>query len=396
WSAACSTGEEAYSIAIVLDKKKEELKDFNILILATDINRKALKTASEGTYGEWSFRGSPPLLKDAYFTREEKKQYKIRDDLRDKVVFEYLNLVLEVRPPFLNNTNGMDIIFCRNVLMYFEPQMAKKVAAYLFRCLAPGGWLIASPTDALNISVPGLLRVDIPEAPVYRKIPGEGTMPRYNAGAEATTTSGPGFDLPPPPSPASRVETAEKNIPATVMSHYKEALELYRQGFYIKAAEILESLLSRPPKPMPENTDAAEVMETRAFELLARTHANQGKLDTAAKWCLKAIASAKLCLQCRYLLAVIQLEQGKTEEATASLKQSLYIDPNFIPAHFTLGHIAQQKKNFNEANRYFDNCLFLLNDLDPGAKVIELDKWLTAGHLKEMILILKEKVSPNE
>lgn len=62
WSAACSSGEEAYSIAVVLDKKKEELKDFNTLILATDINRKALKKARQGIYSEWSFRGIPKWM----------------------------------------------------------------------------------------------------------------------------------------------------------------------------------------------------------------------------------------------------------------------------------------------------------------------------------------------
>jgi chemotaxis protein methyltransferase CheR len=134
--------------------------------------------------------------------------------------------------------------------------------------------------------------------------------------------------------------------------------------------------------------------EKRIFELLARSNANQGKLERAEKWCLKAVATAKLNLQCRYLLAVIQLDMGKIDEAVLTLKQCLYIDPNFIPAHFTMAHIAQQKKNYTEANRYFDNCLSLLNGIAPDTEVMEMDGVITAGRMKEMIINLKKV--PNE
>ena len=400
WSAACSTGEEVYSIAIILDKKKEELTDFYIQIMGTDINMKALNTAREGIYSEWSFRENPPWFKDIYFTLQEKNKYKIRTNIRSKVTFDYFNLVTDGCPSILNNTTGMDIIFCRNVLMYFETEIAKKVVKNLFNCLIPGGWLVVSPTDVFNVSCPGLIRADIPDVPVYRRIPIESHMDESNIILTTLQTPHEPHEPHEPhdslaadtiPSPGSHIEFPAEKIHKNLDSYYKEALELFQQGYYVKAVKVLESLLSHPQASKVKNSVAMDYLKDRAFELLCIAHVNQGKLETAEKWCLEAINSAKLNPHFRYLMAIIQLEQGNSESATESLKQSLYIDPDFIPALFTLGYIAQQKKNYIEANRYFDYCLSLLNKLDPGEKIMELDGWLTAGRLTEMIIVMKKK-----
>lgn len=409
WSAACSSGEEAYSIAIIIDKKKEELKDFNILILATDINCNALQKARQGIYGEWSFRDTPQWIKDRYFTREAQNRYKIQPQLKEMVTFDYLNLAVDDCPSLLNNTNGMDIIFCRNVLMYFEPAAAKKVLARLSRCLAPEGCLVVSPTDAFNVTDPALLAMNnIPDAPVYRKAPMDGKLAAVTAAASdaasvATAFAESGFSLPQALPPASQfafaVEAAKEKIQGAAKSPYREALEFYKQGFYMKAAEILESLFITFPEPRAEEEEAAagaDYWEDRVYELLARAYANQGKLPAAMKWCQKAIDTAKFNPQYRCLLASIQLELGQSEEAAASLKQSLYLDPDFIPAHFTLGHIARQKKDYASANRCFHNCLSLLKKRDPAAPIMEMEEWLTAERLGEIIKTIMEKDPPYE
>ena len=96
WSMACSTGEEAYSIAISLDQKKEQLKDWDITLLATDINIKSLEKAQTGVYSQWSFRNTPEWLKHHYFTQKEKKSYEIKPHIKQVVTFDYLNLVDDV------------------------------------------------------------------------------------------------------------------------------------------------------------------------------------------------------------------------------------------------------------------------------------------------------------
>ncbi|MCX6580659.1 MAG: chemotaxis protein CheR [Candidatus Aminicenantes bacterium] len=409
WSAACSSGEEAYSLAMIIDRKKEELKDFNILILATDINCKALKKARDGIYGEWSFRDNSQWIKDRYFTREAQNRYQILPHLREMVTFDYLNLAVDACPSLLNNTNAMDIIFCRNVLMYFGPTAAKRVVERLSRCLAPDGCLVVSPTDAFNVTDPTLSAMDdFPDAPVYRKAPVDGeptdVTPVFTAAAPVAAASvvapGPAKLFEPPPPWVSRGgelknktgRSKGKTAPLAYRS-YREALGYYNQGLYMKAVELLESLPLSPPPTAPQAAaaEACDYTEDRVYELLARAHANQGKLEAAEQYCLKAIAAAKFNPQYRCLLATIQLELGNTGAAVASLKQSLYLDPDFIPAHFTLAHIARQKQDYTGANRYFDNCLSLLNNLDPAAPVLEMEEWLTAERLGEVIKILKEK-----
>ncbi len=385
WSAACSSGEEAYSIAMVMDRMKEELNDFKTLILATDINRKALKKARRGIYGEWSFRGMPQWSKNHYFTPVENKQYQIRPHIKEMVVFDYLNLVEDACPSLLLNTNGMDIIFCRNVLMYFSPKSARKVMKKLSRCLVSGGWLIVSPTDAFNVSGPILERMDMADAPIYRKVPERRTSTitkPLEAPVKPTYHPEPRYTPPPPPAPPPPAEKPRE--PAV---SYEKALEYYEQGLYENAVKTAEALLSTPtPDRCPADNN-----KTKIYELLTRSHANRGKLEEAEKWCRKAIDTAKLDPRHRYLLATIQLEQGKTGDAVVSLKQGLYINRDYIPAHFMLGHIALQGQNKTEAGRHFDNTLSLLSGMEDSAPVIEMEEGLTVGRMKEIIAAIKEK-----
>lgn len=151
WSAGCCTGEEPYSLAILLSKMIFDLKDWNITILATDINPRFLQKATEGVYSEWSFRGTPPWIKEKYFKRTQKGHFEILPPIKEMVMFSHLNLAEDTYPSFLNNTNGLDIIFCRNVLMYFTPECVKKVIKNLYCSLMEGGWLIVSPSEAFNV-----------------------------------------------------------------------------------------------------------------------------------------------------------------------------------------------------------------------------------------------------
>ncbi|MDE2258962.1 MAG: protein-glutamate O-methyltransferase CheR, partial [Betaproteobacteria bacterium] len=120
WSAGCCTGEEPYSIAMLLDRLIPDLKKWNVTILATDINPQFLRKAVLGVYGEWSFRNMPSWLKEQYFKRRENGRFEIQPRIRKMVTFSYLNLAEDAYPSLVNNTNAMDVIFCRNVLMYFS------------------------------------------------------------------------------------------------------------------------------------------------------------------------------------------------------------------------------------------------------------------------------------
>ena len=143
WSAGCATGEEPYSIAILLSKLLPDLNSWNITVLATDINPRFLSKASRGVYREWSFRDTPGWVQGKYF-KKRGGYFEILPDIKTMVTFAYQNLAEDAYPSLVGNTNAMDIILCRNVLMYFTPDMQRKVIQNLHRCLVDGGWLIVS------------------------------------------------------------------------------------------------------------------------------------------------------------------------------------------------------------------------------------------------------------
>ena len=147
WSAGCASGEEAYSIAMLLHKTLPDIQDWQITVLATDISQRALQKAERGVYTQWSFRGTPAWLAEKYFTRLKGDQWKILPLIREMVTFSYLNLATDPFPARINNTQAMDIIFCRNVLMYFTPGVINRVVKNFSGALVEGGWLMVSPAE---------------------------------------------------------------------------------------------------------------------------------------------------------------------------------------------------------------------------------------------------------
>jgi chemotaxis protein methyltransferase CheR len=169
WSAGCATGEEPYSIAISLSKVIPARHGWQVTLLATDINPRFQQTASEGVYREWSFRDTPPWIKARYFSRHPGGRLAICPAIQKTVTFASLNLIDNVYPSLLTNTTAMDVIFCRNVLMYLAPEQAKSVVHRLYHTLADGGWLIVSPSETSQALFASFQTVNLPRAILYRK-----------------------------------------------------------------------------------------------------------------------------------------------------------------------------------------------------------------------------------
>jgi chemotaxis protein methyltransferase CheR len=343
WSAGCSTGEEAYTLAILLDRLIPDRKEWNITILATDFNPIFLRKAAQGVYGEWSFRDAPDWLRERYFTRCSDGRFEIHPRIRKMVTFSYLNLVDDVDPSLSNNTSAMDVIFCRNVLMYFTAQRAKQVAGNFYRALLHGGWLIVSPTEASHRLFSSFTPVEFPGAVLYRKMAGAGSQPIVSAH--------------PVPLLFEEAETARPVLPAVPT----------------EAA----------PAHLPD--------EREASSRLARNCANQGRLSEALAWCEQAIAADKLNPAHQYLLATILQEQGRHDTAIQALMRALYLDPDFVLAHFSLGNLHQSQGRYRQAQRYFRNVLELLRKHPPDETLPEADG-LTAGRLVEIVTSLLESL----
>ncbi len=361
WCAACSTGEEPYSLAILLRGLIPDIKRWNITILATDINPVVLKRAKKGIYGQWSFRGTPPWLKGKYFTSVEHHKFELRDDIRRMVTFAYLNLVEDTYPSPASNTSNMDVIFCRNVLMYFTLERAQKVGQNLFQSLNIGGVLIVSASELTQNILPWSAIVSYPGAFVYRR------QADYKNDSDPCTLS-PGFSIdtsfepltvtppivPPLPPTDTRKPPSVSDVPAVL------------------------------PRDAILTADEVAAVDRHERVMAIRTLANQGNLSQAWAECQKAISENKINPQLHYLGAVILQEQERDDEAIAALKRALYLDPNFVLVYFMLGNLSLRKGNMAAARKYFENVLALLRTYAQ-EDVLPESEGLTAGRLGEII-----------
>jgi chemotaxis protein methyltransferase CheR len=393
WSAGCSTGEEPYSIAILLNRMIPDLRDWRITILATDINARFLQEAAEGLYGRWSFRDIEPRIKEKFFDKKDNRRLEVLSRIRKMVTFSYLNLAEDTYPSLNNNTNAMDIIFCRNVLMYFVPERAGKVVQNLHRCLLDGGCLIVSPSELSHHLFPQFAPLSSSGATIYRKESDSshaaGSFPCMPA-KEPIVPFEPSFEIVTDfdnrekaeagrmqldPHETRDLQPAAHGLPPPMplpVDLYREALALYEAGCYMQAMEKTEGLLSYYPS------------DVGAMALLARIHANSGRLVEALKWCEKSITADKLNAGSHYLIATIFLELGQTEAAILSLKRTLYLDPNFVLAYVALGNISRQCHRHRESEKHFENALSLLA-IRNTEDILPESEGINVGRLTEII-----------
>lgn len=147
WSAGCSTGEEPYTLAIIIKETLgQELYRWFIDILASDIDMTVINFAEKGTYSAYSLRNAPSQYKEKHF-RVNQDSYQIHDEVKRRVRFRRLNLVDENQ---MKLVPSMDVIFCRNVLIYFEESSRKKTISYFYDILKPGGYLFVGHSESLH------------------------------------------------------------------------------------------------------------------------------------------------------------------------------------------------------------------------------------------------------
>ncbi|OGB22393.1 MAG: hypothetical protein A3I66_14325 [Burkholderiales bacterium RIFCSPLOWO2_02_FULL_57_36] len=169
WSAGCCTGEEPYSIAMALNQHVPELDPSQLSILGTDINSGSLEIARDGVYRHWSFRNTDAALQKSNFSEEGEGKFRLSDRIKGLVKFSELNLAAPVYPSVTTDTHAMDIIFCRNVLMYFSRAQALIVIERFRQCLVNGGWLIVSPSEASSELFAGFSGLYYPDAIYFKK-----------------------------------------------------------------------------------------------------------------------------------------------------------------------------------------------------------------------------------
>jgi chemotaxis protein methyltransferase CheR len=342
WSAGCATGEEAYSLAILLSETLPSSHSQPV-ILGTDLNPRSLATARQAIYPEWSFRRTPRRIREEYFEKTEDDRFALRASTREMVTFLPLNLADETWSPI--EPRSFDVILCRNVLMYFTPTAMREVIQRFHRSLREGGWLIFSASENCRRLASNFAAVSFGDVTLYRKVapatsvpsppgrPGKAERRAHSVPAKCTRK--------PATVPAPTVVCASKSSSLAV---YQQALALYNLGSYEKASQKLSGLL------------AVESGNGPAAVLLSRIYADQKRLDEALHWCDKALVAARMSAETHYLRALILLEQGRVPEALAALQQTVYLEPDFTLGHLALANLLSRLGKREQSERHFANA----------------------------------------
>lgn len=378
WSAGCATGEEPYSVAILLRQLIPNLDSWNIMIKATDINRSALRQAERGRYRPWSFRGVDQNVRDRFFSLNGDQDYILDRAVRRMVMFDYLNLVEDRYPSLTNNTNGMDIILCRNVTIYFDPQTTLDVVSKFHRCLTGDGWLIPGASEPNMVFYEDFEARTFPGAVVYQKAKGSFARSKPEKPVFQFASASSSEDTAPEPQSdpwtwlRQEKETPEEPELASTTDPYEEATRLIHMGDLDEALIKLHEKLDQDPEYVP------------AYYTLGKVYANKGNLEEAEQWCQRAIHRDKLQPEPYYTLSMIYQEHGLLNKAVQALKKTVYLDREFILAHYTLGQVYQQQGRAQQAARAFHNAKRLLEERASHEPVPEGDG-LAAGRLLQLV-----------
>jgi len=379
WSVGCSTGEEPYSIAIAIHRAIPQIKNWNITILATDVNPRILYRATAGVYSRRSFRNSPDWFQETYFLCNKENMFEIVPEIKRMVKFAYLNLADDVFPSPLNDTNAMNIIFCRNVLMYLTEKRCGQVVRGLFNSLIQNGYLVVSASELSLQSLSEFTVMNFPGMIIFQKT-SKDLKVQQQVPAEAAIHIPMG--LTGQLSPINTIEERGPQIreiengilpeavpPLQIHSMVDKALVSYALSHYTNAIETIQK---------DTQTSAEQILSIRAY-------ANQEKMDMAIQLCEKTIAADKLNPGLHYLYAIILQEHNQLDEAATSLKRAIFLDPNFVLSYYSLGKIYQRLGNVKSAIKCTENVLAILNTCSPDEILLE-SEGLTAGRFKEIVI----------
>ena len=307
WSAGCATGEEAYSLAILLE---EEGMGDGAVVLGTDLSAVSLKKARAGSYSDYSMRDVGSAFLQDYFRRVRECRVLV-DRIRSMVRFERLNLV-GPDDYAAAGAFAMDLILCRNVLIYFGHEKVGRIAARLYDCLAEGGVLLTAGADPILADY-APFEVEITRVGlVYRRprlLQTEAAPPRLARAAPSRLWS---------PDHVRRVADREESAP----------------------------IMALPPSP-PE-------LGREAFARVVG-HANASGAEEAERIAEAALRRHPLDAPLHYLRASLLLSLDRDEEAEHEAQRALYLDRSLAVGHFLLGTILRKRGARPLAQRAFRN-----------------------------------------
>jgi chemotaxis protein methyltransferase CheR len=343
WSAGCSTGPEPYTVAIILKQRfGHRIEGWDVSIIGTDINQRFLARAREGLFEDWAFRSTPETVRNACFVREGKR-WRIAPEYRQLVRFQYHNLVDDPIPSPRHDLVDLDVILCRNVVIYFTTETFRHIIGHFHAALNDDGWLVVGHSELNTELFRSFHTIDAPGAVLYRK--GAAASPAnsfdftsYAAEIAAAPLPVRIPDPPPPLTSLPPLRTDTETLPRVVEPPANDAGPAEPEA----AAELAE----------PTEPPLAEL----------RRLADQGAWVEALRLCRRLLDADPLD-------AVVHLHHGlilehtrQTEQAAEAVRRALYLDRTLALGHFHLGRLAANQGDHPAAARAFRNAQRLLDD----------------------------------
>jgi len=321
WSAGCSTGEEPYSLALLLQQLLPDAHDWDVLILGTDINDQVLTKARAGLYTRWSLRDvGPDVL--AYFQPAAHGLLSLDASIRDKVTFRRVNLLKTPFPDF--EINNIDLILCRNVFIYFDPQAIATVLDKFTQTLQPGGYLVTGHGELYQQNLNGLETRLFLESVVYQR-----TV--KNPPLALAPLPLPVFDpvaSPPVEEAVATPATAGTSAPEPVPDHATAMKQAYQAGDYAGVLAIAQTM------PAQDADFAVYYWSAKAFACMGQYHTAETRLQLA-------FALNPRSVPCHYLLAHIKELQHDIEQAKSLLHKTILLDETFVLAYLDLAALYE-------------------------------------------------------
>ncbi|MGL5943821.1 MAG: CheR family methyltransferase [Waterburya sp.] len=394
WSAGCSTGQEPYSLAIILREIIPDIDSWNLSIFGTDIDLGALNQARAGLYSDWSFRNTEPRIKQLYFDPIA-KNYQIIPPIRQMVTFQRVNLLTDQFPQLFSGIQDIDLIVCRNVFIYFGLSTIAEILDKFYHTLRPSGYLLVGHSELASQNLSRFQIKIFSHSLIYQRREPDSLAAKNAIFSPAANKN---QQLPPlaaitavkaPKQPPMRIPASAKQIkltnnplldslslqaasssstPQAINKLLEQAENLWRgqqSNLAIKKAEQVLQL-------QPENV--------AAYYLLGKIYLDLGQDDLAMAMGDRALAINPIDLNINYLLAEIALKGGELLAAKKIFKKILYLDPESIKARIELARIYQQEGDKTRATKIRQQAIEILQQL-PNAKILPSVNNLTVAEL---------------
>jgi chemotaxis protein methyltransferase CheR len=349
WSAGCATGEEPYSIAMTAAGAAAEPE--HLELLATDVNPEAVAQAARGAYESRRAREIPEPLRERYFDRDGDR-YHVRASLRRFITaIRPHNLVSGAMP---RPEGGWDVIFCRNVIIYFDTPTTQHVLTQFLHALAPGGYLFLGYSESLFRIFEGFELTEVAGAFLYRRPETPRTTP-----LPAPRPIRPVMPLPSapplvrhvtlPPAVPPRLPTPapvpEAQPPLAPQEYLDAAVALFADGRFAAARELLERLLEK----------GGEDLAVRLT--LANLYGILRQADRARECYVAALQLEPLSAEAHLFFGIHLLAEAEPEPAALELSRALFLDPDLALAHYWLGRCREAQRDPDRARLAYRNAL---------------------------------------